>query len=126
MGAPQGPHPRNPTGIRLPLPVGLERLAGRGRGCGGPLGTIWEDRTRPLSSTAMHRWWASCLERAGIAHRPMHEARHTAITDFLRRTGNIKLAQMLAGHADIGTTANIYAHLDTTDLESALRTLAEG
>jgi site-specific recombinase XerD len=56
----------------------------------------------------------------------MQEARHTAITDFLRRTGNIKLAQMLAGHADIGTTANIYAHLDTTDLESALRTLAEG
>jgi site-specific recombinase XerD len=28
---------------------------------------------------------------------------------------------MLAGHADIGTTANIYAHLDTSDLESALR-----
>jgi Phage integrase family len=39
----------------------------------------------------------------------MHEARHTAITDFLRRSGNLKLAQMLAGHADIGTTANIYA-----------------
>ncbi len=49
--------------------------------------------------------------------------RHTAITDFLRRTGNLKLAQMLAGHADIGTTANIYAHLDTTDLEAALRAL---
>jgi hypothetical protein len=28
---------------------------------------------------------------------------------------------MLAGHADIGTTANIYAHLDTTDLEAALK-----
>jgi site-specific recombinase XerD len=55
----------------------------------------------------------------------MHEARHTAITDFLRRTGNLKLAQMLAGHADIGTTANIYAHLDTTDLETALRALNE-
>jgi hypothetical protein len=26
---------------------------------------------------------------------------------------------MLAGDADIGTTANIYAHLDTTDLEAA-------
>jgi site-specific recombinase XerD len=51
----------------------------------------------------------------------MHEARHTAITEFLRDTGNLKLAQMLAGHADIGTTANIYAHLDTSDLESALR-----
>ena len=74
----------------------------------------------------MHRWWSKCLVRAGIAHRPMHEARHTAITDFLRGTGNLKLAQMLAGHADIGTTANIYAHLDTTDLETALRALNEG
>ena len=32
---------------------------------------------------------------------------------------------MLAGHADIGTTANIYAHLDTTDLETALKALNE-
>ena len=39
------------------------------------------------------------------------------------RPANLKLAQMLAGHADIGTTANIYAHLDTTDLEAALRAL---
>jgi hypothetical protein len=43
----------------------------------------------------------------------MHEARHTAITEFLRDTGDLKLAQMLAGHADISTTANVYAHLDT-------------
>jgi hypothetical protein len=33
---------------------------------------------------------------------------------------------MLAGHADIGTTANIYAHLDTTDLETALKALNGG
>jgi integrase len=91
----------------------------------GPLATIWEDRQRPMSSTSMHRWWTGCMERAGLAHRPMHEARHTAITEWLRRTGNLKLAQMLAGHADIGTTANIYAHLDTTDLETALRALDE-
>jgi integrase len=64
-----------------------------------------------------------CLERAKLAHRPVHEARHTPITEFLRRTGNLKLAQMLAGHADIGTTANIHAHLDTSDLETALRAL---
>jgi integrase len=55
----------------------------------------------------------------GLTHRPMHEARHTAITDFLRQTANLKLAQILAGHADIGTTANIYAHLDTSDVETA-------
>jgi site-specific recombinase XerD len=55
----------------------------------------------------------------------MHEARHTTITDFLRHTANLKLTLMLAGHADIGTTTNIYAHLDATDLETALRALNE-
>ena len=91
----------------------------------GPLGVIWEDRTKQLSSTAMHRWWKKCIHKAGIPYRSMHTARHTAITDFLRGTSNLKLAQMLAGHADIGTTANIYAHLDTTDLETALKALNE-
>ena len=91
----------------------------------GPVETIWEDRRAPLSPTAAHRWWVACLKRADLAHRPMHVARHTAITDFLPRTGNLKLAQMLAGHADIGTTASIYAHLDTTDLETALKALDE-
>jgi integrase len=88
---------------------------------GGPVGVIWENRMSGLSATAMHRWWTRRLQDAGLPHRPMHEARHTAITEFLRDTGNLKLAQMLAGHADIGTTANIYAHLDTSDLETALR-----
>lgn len=64
---------------------------------GGPIGVIWQDRRKQLSSTAMHRWWVKCEDRAGLQHRPMHEARHTAITDFLRQTGNLKLAQMLAG-----------------------------
>jgi hypothetical protein len=79
-------------------------------------------------ATSVHhvqRSWVKCLGRAEIPHRTMHEARHTAITDFLRRTGNLKLAQIRAGHADIGTTANIYAHLDTSHLETALRALNE-
>jgi integrase len=66
---------------------------------GGPVGVIWESRTSGLSATAMHRWWTRRLVDAGLPHRPMHEARHTAITEFLRDTGNLKLAQMLAGHA---------------------------
>jgi hypothetical protein len=32
---------------------------------------------------------------------------------------------VLAGHADVGATANIYAYLDTSDLETALEALNE-
>jgi integrase len=34
------------------------------RGPGGRL--LWEDRRKPLSGPAMHRWWYRCLTRAGV------------------------------------------------------------
>ena len=54
-------------------------------------GVIWEDPSKPLSSTAMHRWWYRCLQNTGVVERgvtadsPMHESRHTAITDVSPR-----------------------------------------
>jgi len=82
---------------------------------------IWEDRTKPLSRTALYMWWCRRLDEAGLEHRRMHDARHTGITRLLRQTGNLKLAQMLAGHASSATTANIYSHLDIHDLRAAMR-----
>ena len=92
---------------------------------GPPVKVIWFDRRRPLSSTAMHRWWKSLLARTGVDDCKLHEARHTAITEIVRDTGNLKLAQLLAGHASIQTTADIYAHLDLADLAEALQIVAE-
>jgi integrase len=60
---------------------------------GGPVGVIWENCTSELSPTAMHRWWTRRLENAGLPHPPTREARHTAVTEFLRDTGNLKLAR---------------------------------
>lgn len=40
---------------------------------------------------------------AGLVHRPVRKARSV----FARQTGNLKLAQMLTGHADIGTGHNV-------------------
>jgi integrase/recombinase XerD len=76
---------------------------------------------RPLDPASLHRWWTRCLDRADLPRFPMHECRHTAITEFLRQTGNLKLAQMLARHKSIRTTADIYGHLELADLAAALR-----
>lgn len=77
---------------------------------------------RPMdAATSVHRWWTRCADRAGLPRFPMHELRHTAITAFLRQNGNLKLAQMLARHASISTTADIYGHLEFADLATALR-----
>jgi integrase len=86
---------------------------------GGPVAS--SGRTAQLSSPARPYTTGGLAASRTRACRTGPCTRHTAITEFLRDTGNLKLAQMLAGHADIGTTANIYAHLDTSDLESALR-----
>lgn len=91
-----------------------------------PYGLLWENRTKGMAPTTMQRWWTTCLARAGVAYQPMHEARHTAITELLRTPGShLKHAQLLAGHASIQTTADIYAHLDDEDLERILREMSD-
>jgi integrase len=45
-----------------------------------------KERERMLSSVGVHNWWSRCLKRAGIAHFPMHELRHSAIDELNRQT----------------------------------------
>jgi integrase/recombinase XerC len=85
-----------------------------------PIGVLVEWKDKGLDPNGMQRWWRHRIETANVPYINMHAARHTAITDFLRQTGNLKLAQLYARHADISTTANVYGHLDVGDLEAAL------
>ena len=75
---------------------------------------------RPMSSTAMHRWWERRLDAAGVPYRKMHSARHTAGQRVLDRTGNLKAVQKLLGHASIATTADIYTDWDIDQLASTM------
>ena len=84
------------------------------------LGVLVEWKLKGLDPNGMQRWWKHVIATAGIPYIKMHAARHTAITDFLRKTGNLKLAQLYARHTDISTTGNVYGHLDVGDLEAAL------
>ena len=85
----------------------------------------WEDRLRGLSPTAMHMWWGRMVGQAGVPYRGMHAARHTRLTELVRfGKGGLKHAQLLAGHANISTTGDIYSHLDVGDLAEVLRLLS--
>jgi integrase len=42
----------------------------------------------------------------------MRNSRHTAGSLLEKKTGDIKRVQEQLGHADIGTTADIYTHID--------------
>jgi integrase/recombinase XerC len=94
---------------------------------GGEIRVIWEDRRKPMSGPALHRWWYQCLQRAGVvpegttSGRKMHGTRYTAGTEFYLATGDIYATQKLLGHADVSTTANIYVQGSDADLEAKLR-----
>lgn len=82
----------------------------------------WENRRKPLSGPALHRWWYACLSRAGVVTagatrgKKMHGARYTAGTEFYLATGDIYATQQLRGHSDVSTTANIYVQGSPADL----------
>lgn len=76
----------------------------------------------PVTYEGMKTAWRRKREKAGAQDMRFHDNRHTAATRLVRRTGNLKAAQKLLGHADIATTAKFYAHVDMDDL----RALMEG
>lgn len=100
---------------------------GRARAAG--LDHIWYVETtdekgrvslEPLTYYGLQARLNSAAERAGVsAGRRIHGTRHHAGTKVLRKTGNLKLAQRLLGHANIQSTMR-YAHALEEDLRAAL------
>jgi integrase len=81
---------------------------------------------KPMQRSTMHRWWTRCLQQASAAHFPMHELRHSAVTEFLRANGgDLALAQRFARHASVSTTVDVYGHLETEDLVRGMRRAGE-
>jgi site-specific recombinase XerC len=81
---------------------------------------------QPMGVHGPHDWWYRCLPRAGIVGEAvtsgerMHKARHTASQRVLDKTGNLKAAQKLLGHASILTTGDIYTDWDIDQLAQTL------
>ncbi|MEH2569620.1 tyrosine-type recombinase/integrase [Bradyrhizobium sp. AZCC 2289] len=65
------------------------------------------------------RKWA----KAGIDAR-IHDMRHTTGSRMVRKTGNLKAAQLLLGHSDIAVTAKFYANVMIEDVRAAMETTA--
>lgn len=51
----------------------------------------------------------------------LYDCRHAAASIMLKNGVSMKQIQMILGHSDYATTANIYSHLDYADKVSATK-----
>lgn len=81
----------------------------------------------PMGNHGLHDWWYGRLEVAGLVQpgitsgQRMHKARHSAGQRVLDVTGNLKAVQRILGHADIGTTGNVYTDWDIDQQAETMR-----
>ena len=57
--------------------------------------------------------FAVLLKRHGLCKIRFHDLRHSCASTMLALGKQMKDVQMWIGHSDIGTTGNIYSHLDS-------------
>ena len=77
----------------------------------------------PITMEGFKTEWRRARKRSGVSDFRFHDTRHTAATRILRKTGNLKHAQMLLGHTTIATTAR-YAHVKKDDLRAAMEAVS--
>jgi len=59
------------------------------------------------------------IKKNNIRNLRLYDCRHTAASIMLKNGVSMKQIQMILGHSDYSTTANIYSHLDFADKISA-------
>jgi integrase/recombinase XerC len=76
---------------------------------------------RRISTRRIRSMWRAWQLRAGIqVPYSFHELRHTAISIYRQRTGDIRLTQLFARHTDLYTTT-IYDHPRDQELLDSVR-----
>ena len=84
----------------------------------------WEDG-RPFSPDYVSQRFQLILKNNDLRKIRFHDLRHSTASVLVSMGYNLKDIQEWLGHADIKTTANIYAHLDMTRKNSLAETLAK-
>lgn len=84
----------------------------------------WPDG-RPISSDYVSHRFGKILKKYGLPHIRFHDLRHSCASLLLNSGCNFKDIQDWLGHSDIGTTMNIYGHLDTTRKQTMAELMAD-
>ncbi|WP_436849581.1 tyrosine-type recombinase/integrase [Streptomyces avermitilis] len=82
-------------------------------------GTAWQynghvfttPHGRPIDPTNLTRAFTTLLRKAGLRRIRFHDLRHSTATLLLERGVELVVIEELLGHAHIGVTATVYAHV---------------
>lgn len=113
-----------PHSIRLTPEDAAAMNARWGRAVAAGLDVVWaregKDGLEPISPRSFQSASYNAIRTAKIKDaRAVHDLRHHAATEMMRRHGNMKVVQKLLGHETWHSTAR-YAHADDEDVFEAL------
>ena len=77
----------------------------------------------PRGKYKFRKW--EIMKKKVLCNLRLYDCRHTAASIMLKNGVNMKQIQMILGHSDYSTTANIYSHLDYSDKIPATETMKE-
>jgi integrase len=72
---------------------------------------------RPLDSQNVTHDFQAAIARAGLPRQRFHDLRHACATLLLEDGEELAVVSRILGHADLSTTADVYAHLTPAMLE---------
>jgi integrase len=113
--------------LRLPAQVRVALAAHRARQAIVPLsGLVFTTgRGTPLDSRNVTRYLQRHLERLGLPRQRFHDLRHAFATLLIESGEDLGVVSRILSHADLSTTADVYAHLTPAMLERAAARMDE-
>ncbi len=79
------------------------------------LSTMEVDSLWPYVSRTYQQWLSNACEKAEVESLSPHILRHTFATRYLAGGGDIFILSQILGHATVGVTQKVYAHLQVQD-----------
>jgi integrase/recombinase XerD len=83
-------------------------------------------RHQPVGEGTFARWWARCIDQAGVRYRTPHTARHTFATRWRLRGLSLDELQLVLGHASVATTSDLYVHTKVQDVAEHMALIEAG
>jgi len=102
----------------LPIPEAVCEVLEAESDKGGHI--IKDAKGKPLAPQYLTKKFADLLKRCGLRKIRFHDLRHTCASLLLQSGVDMKTVQIILGHGNYSTTADIYSHVDLTGKKEAI------